>query len=79
MQTDLLLYIYYLVNQDEQTWWYPQLLLYREDIDSPFELFLRATSKRFYDGSLGLLGISADAFRAVKETLKDGSRFQRLG
>lgn len=79
MQTDLLLYIYYLVKHDDQTWWFPQLLLYREDIDSPFELFLRATSKRFYDGSLACIGISIDAFRGLKETLKDGGRFQRLG
>lgn len=78
MQTDLLLYIYHLVKQDDETWWYPQLLLYREDADSPFELFLRATSKRFYDSSLGLLGISADAFRAVKEMLKDSRYFQHL-
>lgn len=79
MQTDLLLYIYHLVKQDDKTWWYPQLLLYREDVDSPFELFLRATSKRFYDSSLGLLGISTDAFRAVKEMLKDSRHFQHLG
>lgn len=78
MQTDLLLYIYHLVKQDPQTWWYPQLLLYREEIDIPFELFLRATSKRFYESSLAVIGISIDAFRGIKEELKDNRHFSAL-
>lgn len=80
MQTDLLLYIFYLLrNDDKNMLWYPQTLIYKGVTSGPFELFLRATSKSFYGGSFLKMGISIDAFKGIREKLEDHRHYSALG
>lgn len=68
MQTELLLYMYSLLNKLNYGYhWYPDILIYSTRRFAPFELFMRATSKDFFKKSLGLLGIKESNFPELKE------------
>ena len=74
MQTDLLLYLCALNMQtldktDMYTRWYPVSLVYANPGEYAFELFLRATSRNFFNQTLGKLGLTLDGLKNMKQDL----------
>ena len=74
MQTDLLLYLCALNMQvsdktDMYTRWYPVSLVYANPGEYAFELFLRATSRKFFDQTLGTLGLTLDSIKTMRQDL----------
>ena len=70
MQTDLLLYLCSLNIQksdkdDMYSWWYPISLIYTEYTERPFELFLRATKRSFFDKTIGKLDLTPECLKSM--------------
>jgi hypothetical protein len=78
MQTDLLLYICYLGRNKDKSWWYPRLLVFAGHDDRSFEIFARATSKKFFNNSMAKLGFTVDSFKNLATTLGDHGHFSAL-
>jgi len=69
MQTDLFLCVCdkVVVKSDDYHNWPPILLIYRNEYsEGVFELFMRATSKEFFNNTFGRLGITKDNFTELK-------------
>lgn len=76
MQADLLLKMYACKEEkNERIFWYPVSLVYAEMREQPFELFVRAESKEFFNNTLGVLGFNRENLENIKKQLSELSRY----
>ena len=75
MQADLLLKMYAFKEENkERIFWYPVSLVYAGIREQPFELFVRAESKEFFNKTLSVLGFSHENLENIKKQLSEFGR-----
>ncbi|KAA0132086.1 TIR domain-containing protein [Gimesia chilikensis] len=76
MQADFLLYIKTFARYS----WWPETLVYASDHYGPFEIFARATSRRYFDKMKCLLGVesAAELSEQITKFLNEGGRFPNI-
>jgi hypothetical protein len=83
MQTDFLLYIRDELTREKGEWssfsWYPETLVFAENHYSPFEIFLRATSKKYFTNMKKILSVDSpeSLVQLVNELYSDERKLPR--